>query len=846
MLLKKLFVRFYKSFNYDYLKKASLDKSQAKLWEWVDQAKTLWFPYVEIPIDDKITTVVGANESGKSHLLGAIKKGITGKNIEHEDFCRYSQFFTVTKGESRFPDFGFEWTNLSEDEQQTLRKLANIPEEVSYDNFLMFRNNKVNITIYIEDGDKFKAFSIDSNKDSDLSVFLPSILPIKSQIALPDSVPIQSIIDMTPEKPQGKKVTPTLEPWVLEKINEILDTIATGDPIHLTKGKDSGIRHNSSGEKVPMFNPSEFNKISDEDVKDIKIYNTLQNLLKTYGMTDKQKKERQEEFKLAYDLICKVAEIDPEFLEELVKNAFKVGKEGYLGAIIDSINKNLSERLNFRHWWVQDQDFNLVVSANNHHLKFSIKDKTGATYSFSERSQGLKYFLSYYIQYKSHQPSGNQQEILLMDEPDAFLSSQAQQDLMKIFKAFAEGKDGRKPVQVIFVTHSPFLIDKNHPERIRVLEKGAEEEGTRLVKDIARNHYEPLRSSVGSLIGETAYIGNCNLIVPRLSDQILIAGLATYLNQLQVSDQETLDLNNITIIPAGDVLQIPYLIHLLTRDTEKPAIITLLNSDDYSKKISVDIVNHELIKEGFIIKVGASDNFLEIEDLIPLSVAKKAITNYVKIFPNILQDIDLKTVESKFTNDNNISEYLKESKIDRLGFVRSVIELLQSEQLEQREIDTMTTNFKNLFAEINDKKAKATLDFEQEKIAEKVKHFIKAFKLDHPKDASRVDAETLFKKIEAILDTTKESNETHETINQLRQEYKVTTDPLSKIDDYSKFLDDLDKITYTPRLSYQDDQNVAKKKAESVETEDNKAESNSSSESSRSKSKQPKGFGKSL
>jgi len=73
MLLKTVYIRFYRSFNYDYLRKHHLDaQSKAKPWENVDGA---FYPYVRIPIDSHVTTVVGANESGKSHLLSAIEKG---------------------------------------------------------------------------------------------------------------------------------------------------------------------------------------------------------------------------------------------------------------------------------------------------------------------------------------------------------------------------------------------------------------------------------------------------------------------------------------------------------------------------------------------------------------------------------------------------------------------------------------------------------------------------------------------------------------------------------------------------------------------------------------------------
>ena len=104
-------------------------------------------------------------------------------------------------------------------------------------------------------------------------------------------------------------------------------------------------------------------------------------------------------------------------------------------------------------------------------------------------------------------PKDNQSEILLMDEPDAYLSNQGQQDLLKILERFARPEDGSRCDQIVYVTHSPFLINRNTGERVRVLDKGVTDEGTRVVKDVARNHYEPLRSSLGVFVAETSFIG---------------------------------------------------------------------------------------------------------------------------------------------------------------------------------------------------------------------------------------------------------------------------------------------------------------------------------------------------
>jgi AAA15 family ATPase/GTPase len=121
MHLKTVFIRFYKSFNDDFLRKHN-NKVKRKPWELIDN---VFYPYIEVSIESKITTIVGANESGKSHLLSAIEKAISGKDIERSDFCRYSPFFTVKQNELKYPDFGTEW-ELSKPEQDSLREI--IPE----------------------------------------------------------------------------------------------------------------------------------------------------------------------------------------------------------------------------------------------------------------------------------------------------------------------------------------------------------------------------------------------------------------------------------------------------------------------------------------------------------------------------------------------------------------------------------------------------------------------------------------------------------------------------------------------------------------------------------------------
>ncbi|MCD8487121.1 MAG: AAA family ATPase [Desertifilum sp.] len=810
MRLKTVFVRFYKSFNFDYLLQIqNSDNGRHNPWDDIDGN---FYPYVRITIEAEVTTVVGANESGKSHLLSAIKKGITGKNILHEDFCRYSHFFTVTKDELRFPDFGYEFYSLTENEKQQVRAVAGIQtEEASLERFFIFRTNQNSLTIYLPgetQGRKIEASSVD---------FLPRILDIKANIALPDSVPIERVIELSGQKISGRRTT-LLEQWQREIVDQLLDDIFSKN-LPITKARDEGIRHNANGDIVPMLPPENFCKTSVEFGEEIE---KLKKTLTQDGMSKDESQRRNEEFKLAYQLICKIAEVDPDVLVDLVNNSFNVRKEGYTGAIIDRINKNLEESLNFPNWWVQDRDFRLVVSINNYHLRFAIRDRTGTTYSFSERSSGLKYFLSYYIQYKAHNPDGQTSEILLMDEPDAYLSSQAQQDLLRIFDAFASDQDGKKPVQVVYVTHSPFLIDKNHPERIRVVEKGVEDEGTRLVEDRDKNHYEPLRSAFGAFVGETTFIGNCNLMVEGLAEQILLAGAATYLRSQGASELETLNLNRVTIIPTEGATHIPYLTYLARgQGIELPAVIVLLDSDQDGKDAKEKLKEQNLIDQQFILQINeiATDLNLpecfEIEDLIPLPICIAAARKYAeKIFK--AKDDQLKFISEKNLDKNKPNfQAIKEcfDKIDGLyiedvGFARNVIEIIDdpSNRKElQEDVNEFQRRFKFLFKKLNEKQRQGSEELKEQRISEKIGRLVKSFILTHHYKAERWEANELLSKIEDVLQNSKgkESKEVKLVIQELRQIYKLETDMSKDIDKYDEFKPKLKAIKYTPLLSIQ-------------------------------------------
>lgn len=69
-------------------------------------------------LEDDITPIAGANESGKSHPLDAIEILLSGAPQDARDFCRYSPLFSAETGQRRAPEIGGNF-DLRVDERQT-------------------------------------------------------------------------------------------------------------------------------------------------------------------------------------------------------------------------------------------------------------------------------------------------------------------------------------------------------------------------------------------------------------------------------------------------------------------------------------------------------------------------------------------------------------------------------------------------------------------------------------------------------------------------------------------------------------------------------------------------------
>lgn len=783
MKLQCVFVRFYKSFNFDQMRKSHPD-ALPKPWETIG---TEFYPYIEIPIDGQITTIVGANESGKSHLLSAIRKAVSGEGFHQRDLCRYSPFFNVEKGQTAWPHLGLNWTDLSPDELEKLR--AAVPQApAKIGSFAMFREGPDRLRLFFPDrsapqghaehvleGDHARVFGAD---------FLPSPFEIKPGIGLPNSVPLSwlrsqspSTVAVSSRRGRGK---------LLEAGSAIFGALTGGSAAFIKDAQG-------------LFPALETLKLEHGQLAD--------------DVVDPKA------LALARDLLVKLAMVEPDRLSDLA-DAIADGADGHANALITRINEQLAKHLNFPKWWVQDRDFAIRISPREIDIVFTVQDRTGTEYTFAERSNGLKYFLSYLIQARTRQPAPDRHEILLMDEPDAYLSAEAQQDLLKIFGAFADPGAGERPIQVVYVTHSPFLIDKNHAERIRVLQKGKGIEGTRVIRNASQNHYEPLRSAFGAFVGETAFIGSCNLLVEGAADQIIMAAAARIIRRMRSSGRhDSLDLNRIVIVPCGSASHVPYMVYLVRgRDAEKPPVVALLDSDvagDGAARAlrGGDAKLSRLIKPKHVVQIGEvslgdGDALVatEIEDFLPTSLGLRIATEYFQEIAEFRDEqviaFDPAAVEAARTGGLPLFKALtaaaeaQGSHIDKIGFARALSRVCEADD-QADDVVIFLTRMRALFRHLNEKRRSAEREAALERIATLVDRQQRNFLRDHPQEATREEGLAFVELIEEILDDSRESDAIRRTLLRLRRDFALDDEPRRAIANYLLFRDQLNGLKHS-------------------------------------------------
>jgi predicted ATPase len=194
-----------------------------------------------------------------------------------------------------------------------------------------------------------------------------------------------------------------------------------------------------------------------------------------------------------------------------------------------------------------------------------------ATIGLDERSTGFIWFFSFLVWFSEVQREFGENLVVLLDEPGLTLHARAQADLLAYIRAELLAK-----YQVVYTTHSPFMIDPRDVSSCRTVEDATSPEGTVLGTKVGgrmfsadRDTLFPLQAALGYDVTRSLFIGEHPLMVEGPSDLLFLQWAS---DRLRAEGRKGLD-PRWTGTPCGGLSRIPSFLALFGRDDLQMAIL---------------------------------------------------------------------------------------------------------------------------------------------------------------------------------------------------------------------------------------------------------------------------------
>lgn len=200
-------------------------------------------------------------------------------------------------------------------------------------------------------------------------------------------------------------------------------------------------------------------------------------------------------------------------------------------------------------------------------LDIRVEDTRHAfTNNFGQRSSGFRWFFSFLAAFTEFEDR-KEPVIVLLDEPGLTLHARAQGDLLRFVNERLASA-----VQVLYTTHSPFLVDTDKIGRVRIVEDGGPQTGATVTQEalsVGESSIFPLQAALGYDIAQHLFIGQTNLLVEGPSDFVYLDAVSRLLRD---SGRTTLD-DYWRVLPTGGAANIPAFVALMGQSLDVTVLI---------------------------------------------------------------------------------------------------------------------------------------------------------------------------------------------------------------------------------------------------------------------------------
>ena len=226
-----------------------------------------------------------------------------------------------------------------------------------------------------------------------------------------------------------------------------------------------------------------------------------------------------------------------------------------------------------------------------------LNTRHNVTLNVNERSTGFGWFFSFLVWFSQVRKIYGDNLVILLDDPGFGLHAKAQEDLLTYISEELEPY-----YQVIYTTHSPFMLDARKLRRARTVEDIVETShdgkerylGTKVGDRILSSDADtlvPLKAALGFEITQTLFSGKKVLLVQRPSDMLYLKWFSERLAQ---KGRVGLD-SDWTIAPCGEIQKMCALLSLLGEGRSNVAM--LLDGAVGRKENSLSPDDSELLRD---------------------------------------------------------------------------------------------------------------------------------------------------------------------------------------------------------------------------------------------------------
>ena len=253
----------------------------------------------------------------------------------------------------------------------------------------------------------------------------------------------------------------------------------------------------------------------------------------------------------------------------------------------------------------------LRVEADQQYLKVVVEDELGVEVELDQRSEGFQWLVSFFVVFFAEAADGHQDAILLLDEPGLSLHGLKQREFRTTVSRLGETN------QLLYTTHSPFMVGSEELDMVRVVEMKERTTGTKVHTTVTAGDSAallPLQEALGYDLAQSLFAQGRNLVLEGLTDYWYVEATAAL---LKAAGEAELN-DKIALIPANNAGKVVYFATILHANNLKVA--ALLDSDAAGEAASqVETLVHTLGNKNILRTADAYTGVVkgpEIEDLL--------------------------------------------------------------------------------------------------------------------------------------------------------------------------------------------------------------------------------------